>query len=81
MANIVLDPTQPIITANEYPNALAYIQDDAPGYQIDFYPINRQTEYLDLDDCRLYGVDLMALQVCLKAENNSILAGVSPPKF
>ena len=76
MASIVLDPSQPIISQDDYPNALAYIQTDAPGYQIDFYPIDRVNDpYMTLDDCRVYGVDFLAIQICLKETNGSMLVG------
>jgi len=79
MANIVLDPSQPVLTKDDYPNALAYIQDQAPGYQIDFYPIDRVNDpYMTLDDCRVYGVDFLAMQVCLKETRGSMLAGKIP---
>ena len=78
MSAIVLDPNQTIVTGSDYPGALASIQDDAPGYQLDFYPIDRVNDtYMTLDDCHLYGVDIMAFQVCLKeVPGGSMLAGI-----
>lgn len=79
MSSIVLDPTQKVVTGNDYPGALASIQDNAPGYQLDFYPIDTVDDpYMTLDDCQLYGVDFLAVQVCLKeAPGGSMLAGTS----
>jgi hypothetical protein len=78
MSSIVLDPNEPPIGKEEYPNAISYIQDDAPGYQLDFYPIDRINDpNMTLNDCRVYGVDIVAVQICLKATGGSMLAGSS----
>src|SRR5271156_837147 len=82
MSSIVLDPNQTVLSQNDYPGALASIQDNAPGYQLDFYPIDRVNDpYMTLDDCQLYGVDFLAFQVCLKeVPGGSMLAGTFHPK-
>ena len=80
MATIILDPQVPAITPDTYPNAIAYIQNDAPGYQIDYYPIDPDTDPpLDLNDCHIYGLNNLALQVCLKSSGSSLLAGKFTP--
>ena len=40
MNTILLDPSQPSISQDSYPKAISYIQNDAPGYQIEFRPID-----------------------------------------
>jgi len=77
MSSVTLEPNLPPITKDEHPKASVWIQNDAPGYQLDFYPIDPVTDpSLTLDDCQLYGIPEMAVQVCLKAENGSFLAGM-----
>jgi hypothetical protein len=71
---ILFDPTSPNITAADYPDATSYIQQDAPGYQIDYYPIDEDPAFT-LDDCRVYGISNTAFQLCLKMSNSSLLAG------
>ena len=78
MSNIESDPTQPVLSITDYPQAAAYIQDNAQGYQLDFGVIDRVKDpSMTLDDCRVYGLDFLAIQVCLKETNGSILAGTS----
>lgn len=73
---IQFDPAQPNITASLLPAASAVIQYDAPGYQIDFSPIDYQNAPpITLEDCHLYGIDGLAMQLCLKDFNGSIIAG------
>ena len=64
---------------NSYPDAISYIQNDAPGYQFDFYPIDTAVEpAITIADCRVYGVDIMALNICLKQVNEtSLISGTS----
>jgi len=44
------------ITPN--PDATAYIVKDAPGYQVEFYPISTADPGLRLDDCQVFGTTL-----------------------
>lgn len=75
---IRFDPTAPNITNSLFPDASAFIQYDAPGYQIDFYPIDeRYDPSMTLSDCHIYGVGGLAVQLCLKQSNSSLLAGKS----
>jgi hypothetical protein len=77
-ATIRFDPTSPNITDSLYPEAAAFIQYDAPGYQIDFYPIDEtQDPAITLDDCHVYGFSGLAIQLCLKQSNSALLAGTS----
>jgi hypothetical protein len=78
MALIEFDPSQPVVTTDQYPVATAYIQNDAPGYQIDFEPIDYEHDPpMTLDDCKVYGTNTIAVQICLKKVNSSFLAGTS----
>jgi hypothetical protein len=77
MRNILLDPKLPPIGSSEYPGAISYMQNDAPGYQIDYSPVDPIDSPLGLTDCRVYGIEIMAIQICLKKSNNSLLAGTT----
>lgn len=77
MDTILLDPSQPAISKDSYPKAISYIQNDAPGYQIDFRPIKLENDPpMSLDDCHLYGISFMAIQICLKQVGTSFMAGI-----
>lgn len=77
-SDIRFDPTTPNISATDYPEATSFIQQDAPGYQIDFSEIDIAIDPpVTLADCRLYGLSVLAVQICLKQANNSMLAGSS----
>jgi len=82
MADISLDPSQPVLAANQFPRATAYMQIDAPGYQLDFKRIDRVNDpYMTLLDCHVYGIPQVAIQVCLKENGNELLAGATPRPF
>jgi hypothetical protein len=76
LSSVQLDPSLPPITENQYPKAISYITNNAPGYQIDFQQIDRVKDpNLMMSDCRLYGWQATAVQICLKTYGHSILAG------
>ena len=76
LSSVVLDPSLPPIPATQYPKAISYITNNAPGYQIDFQKIDRVNDpNLMMSDCRLYGWEATAIQICLKTDGHSILAG------
>src|SRR5947207_12710299 len=76
LSSVVLDPTRPPIAKDQYPKAISYITNDAPGYQVDFQRIDRfNAPDMMMSDCRLYGWDSAAVQICLKTYGHSILAG------
>jgi hypothetical protein len=82
MSSIKYDNNTVPITQNQYSKAIAYIQNDAPGYQIDFRQIDRVNDpsiIMDID-CQVYGVPAAAIQICLKKVNQSLLAGI-PIRF
>ena len=74
-ATVVLDTSVAPITDQNFTNALSLVQHDAPGYQIDFEPVQSVDPVMTLDDCRLYGVDMVSIQICLKKANSSLIAG------
>lgn len=69
--------TKTNITQSDFPAETALIQNDSPGYQIDFAPITKDDPPITLDDCRVFGVNQIAFQVCLKNSNATLLAGIS----
>lgn len=73
-----LDPSVQNITRLDYPLATSYIQNDAPGYQVQYSPIDSETEPpFTFEDCRVFGIPYMAIELCLKTANSSMLAGMS----
>ena len=76
LSTIIFDPTLPNITGSDYPSATSYMQNNAPGYQLDFSPMDEAPDPpMTLDDCHVYGLTQIAVQVCLKKSNSSLLAG------
>jgi hypothetical protein len=77
MSSILIDNNTAPITKDQFPKAISYLQNDAPGYQIDFRRIDRVNDpSMTMDDCRLYGIDSTAITVCLKKVDHSLLAGI-----
>jgi len=75
-ANLVPDLSQPDITTENYTDATSFIQHDAPGYQLDFSPLEpADVPPMYLSDCRLYGTSQSAIEICLKSANTSFIAG------
>lgn len=73
MASVQLDPSVPVIAPTDYPNAYAWMQIDAPGYQLDFSPIAETN--MTTDDCRVFGISSCAVQICLANHGPSLQAG------
>jgi hypothetical protein len=73
---IQFDPTSPNVTNSFYPKATAFVQEDAPGYQIEYSDIIDDAPFT-LPDCRVFGLDGLAIQICLKRSGMSLLAGVT----
>lgn len=74
MSTIVFDSTQP--SFDKYPEGRALIQDDAPGYQVEFSPVDSEDHSPVMStDCRVYGINKLAIQICLKSAGNSFIAG------
>jgi hypothetical protein len=74
---IHFDPTSPNITDSLFPEASTFIQYDAPGYQIDFHPIDKNDPVMTIGDCHVYGLPGLALQLCLKQSNSSLITGTT----
>ena len=78
LSTVLFDPDMPNITESDSPAATYFIQNDAPGYQVDFQPIDENKDPpIVLADCRVFGLSIAAVQICLKAANSSLLAGTS----
>jgi hypothetical protein len=79
LSTIAYNLSQPSITSGSFPEAVSFIQNDAPGYQLDFVPINIETDPpMTSDDCQVYGISSLAVQICLKKADTSFMAGMSP---
>jgi hypothetical protein len=57
----------------------ALVVQDAPGYQLEYFPIPSEGQYLfDESNCRLFnGSSQNVVRICLKNINNTLLAGES----
>lgn len=76
LSTIIFEPTLPNITESDYSTASAYIQENAPGYQVEFYPIDETRDPMfTLEDCQVYGGSTLAINICLKKSDISLLAG------
>jgi hypothetical protein len=78
MPDVVLENGTSLPSGDSYPGAISYIVNDAPGFQFDFYPIDPATDPpMTMEDCRVYGVSEMAVNICLKQVNEtSLMAGM-----
>ena len=76
---IQFPPGAPAITHTDSPLATTFIEKNSPGYQIEFYPVDESKDPpILMDDCRVFGIPIVALQVCLKKTNDSsFLAGTA----
>ena len=64
------------VDKHNHTEANLFVQNNAPGYQIDYYQIDLANDpKMTLDDCRLYGLESVALQICLKKVDTSLMAG------
>jgi hypothetical protein len=78
MMTVLLNESQTLPNDSSYPDTTTFIVNDAPGYQLDFYPIDTETDPpMTLDDCRVYGMTYMALNICLKQVGDTIMSGTS----
>jgi hypothetical protein len=69
---VKFQPGTPEITSADCPPATTFVQKNSPGYQIEFYPIDSSVTFpFGLDDCRVLGISLLALQICLKKIHSS----------
>jgi hypothetical protein len=64
------------LTDSNYTNADTFITIDAPGYQLDFGPLEPDDPPVTLQDCRVYGYNELAVEICLKkTDNSTFIAG------
>ena len=66
-----------IVSSTDSPAATTLIEKNAPGFQIEFD--DTKAPNFTLADCRVFGVPMLAIQVCLKEENDSFIAGTFQP--
>ena len=78
---VIFPPNATEISSKDSPEAGSLIEKNAPGYQIEFGSQYLPDDLpLSLDDCRVFGIPFMAVQLCLKtASNLSIVAGTTSP--
>jgi len=76
-SNLVPDDSQPQITTDNFTDATSFIQYDAPGYQLDFSPIESDDPPMYWGNCKRYGAKDIAIELCLQTVNASIMAGNS----
>ena len=78
MRTILLDPSLPPLSSANFTDAFSYIQNDAPGYQVEFTSTDPDESSFDLGhDCRVFGIDILGMQICLKKERDFLIAGAS----
>jgi hypothetical protein len=70
------------ITGSDSPSATSFILKNAPGYQIEFHPMDKSTNLgLTFQNCRVFGIPIVAVQVCLRKTNDTaLIAGKSVHK-
>jgi hypothetical protein len=75
-------PNSPNVSTTDSPLATTFVEKNSPGYQIEFSPIDFGKDLLiTLSDCRVFGIPILAFQLCLKESNDSksLIAGITPP--
>ncbi len=76
-------PNSPNVSTTDSPLATTFVEKNSPGYQIEFSPIDiGKDPLITLSDCRVFGIPILAFQLCLKETNDSrsLIAGNPPPK-
>lgn len=74
-------PNSPNVTTTDSPLATTFVEKNSPGYQIEFSPIDfGKDPLITLSDCRVFGIPILAFQLCLKESNDSksLIAGITP---
>jgi len=59
-------------------SATALVVYDAPGAQIEFYPVSSEDPTLSTTDCHVYGYAGQGIQLCVKSVGNDFIAGFIP---
>jgi hypothetical protein len=71
--------TAPILDSSQYSDATTYIQVDAPGYQVSFYPLNTSERlYPVTSSCYFSGLENFGLQICVVQNGSRLLASKTP---
>jgi hypothetical protein len=77
MSLLKFPPDAKPITNIDSPIATTFVQKNSPGYQLEFQPAEQHEDLaITLADCRVFGIPIIALQLCLKRYQDSILAGI-----
>lgn len=76
MSLVAFDPTLPSIGKSNYSQAAAFIVHDAPGFQMEFSNVAENITF-ETEECKLYGVPSVAIQICIKQRRNSFYGGCS----
>src|SRR5271154_2447272 len=71
---LIADQSQPQITTENFTDATWLIQHDAPGYQLDFSPLESDDSPMYLRNCKRYGASDIAIEICLQSMNASFIA-------
>ena len=66
MAGAALDQT--------YPEADPVVLRNAIGYQLEFSSLDEAFQFEQASDCRIYGSDQTAFELCLRSENDARMA-------
>ena len=74
MGIVEFDTNLPTIGKDNFSDATAFVVNDAPGFQIEYSPIDGDL-VLEEDDCRVYGTDTVALQICVKQTASGLVGG------
>jgi hypothetical protein len=59
-------------------DATTYIQSDAPGYQVSFYPLNNETIEFDTSNCYFSALDNTGIQICILQEGSNLVTSMVP---
>lgn len=59
-------------------SATALVVHDAPGAQIEFYPVSSDDPTLSSTDCHIYGYAGQGIQLCIKSAGKDFIAGLYP---
>lgn len=63
----------------DFPDAGAYVVKDIAGYQFDFGELQTGERFDGTKDCRIYGDDVAAIQLCISTfDENTLIASTLP---
>ena len=72
--SVIPDPVQSSLNTN---GGNTYIVESAPGYEVDFFPLEGGNLTVDIAaDCRVYASLLVAFQICVRGIDNDLMIGI-----